>query len=151
MKRTALNTNYSVTVQSCDRENKTDEDRKKNKKYIHTAIVEQHLSAQPMHPLLHRRSPEICKTERQLSRATRRTLAQLRAQKCPLLKSYLFSIRAAEDPSCPLCGLGEHNTAHLFDCRQLPTELTPEDLWCQPAKVAELINGWETALAANNT
>ena len=151
MKCTAMNTNYSVTVQSCDRENRAEEDRKKNKKIIHTAIVEQHLSAQPMHPLINRKNPEVSETERQLPRATRRTLAQLRAQKCPLLRSYLFSIRAAEDPSCPLCGLGEHNTAHLFDCRQLPTELTPEDLWCQPVKAAELISGWEAALAANDT
>ena len=149
MKSTAIDTKYSLTVQSCDRENKNEEERRINRKIIHTTIVKQHLSARPTHPLLDRKPPDVDKTERQLPRAKRRTLAQLRAQKCPLLRSYLFSIRAAEDPSCPLCGLGEHNTAHLFNCQQIPTELTPEDLWCQPVQVAELISDWEAALAAD--
>ena len=81
----------------------------------------------------------------------RRTLAQLRAQKCPLLRSYLFSIGAAEVSSCPLCEQEEHNTAHLFSCKEMATELTPEDLWQRPDAVAELVGLWQQRLEANET
>ena len=93
--------------------------------------MEEYLHHMPLHPLLHAQPPDVCKTEEQLPRATRRTLAQLRAQKCPMLQHYLHSIGAAEDPRCPLCGHEEHTTAHLFVCPNIETQLTPVDLWRQ--------------------
>ena len=113
---------------------------------LHTAIVQEHLSNIPQNALINARPPEISATERQLPRATRRTLAQLRAQKCPLLQEYLHSIGAAEVPSCPLCGLVEHDTRHLFQCEQMRTTLTPEDLWRRPVEVSELVDRWRTRL-----
>ena len=80
--------------------------------------------------------------------ATWRTLAQLRAQKCPMLQEYLHSIGAAEDPGCPLCGHRAHNTAHLFSCPSIHTDLSPQDLWRRPVLVADLLQEWQTALEA---
>ena len=120
---------------------------KTNKKNIHTLTVKQHRENTPIHPLIHRRPPDVARSEEQLPRSTRRTLAQLRAQKCPLLQTYKHSIGAAEDPSCPLCGQEEHNTAHLFRCRQLATELQPIDLWQRPKLVAELVEEWKANIS----
>ena len=80
----------------------------------------------------------------------RRTLAQLRAQKCPLLQEYLHSIDAAEDQSCPLCGYEAHNVAHLFQCPLIPTELTVQDLWVRPVPAAGLLRQWQEALEAED-
>ena len=147
MKRTAFDTSYVMTVHNCDKEGEEYKERKRNKKTLHTTIVQEHLRTIPIHPLINICPPEVSGTERQLPRATRRTLAQLRAQKSPLLQAWKFSIGAAEDPSCPLCGLGEHNTAHLFSCTRVQTDLTPIDLWRRPCQVSELLQVWQTELA----
>ena len=88
----------------------------------------------------------INKKKEQLPRATRRTLAQLRAGKCPLLKAYLCNIGAAEQPNCPLCNHDQHSTQHLFECREVPTSLTLIDLWHRPTEVAELVGRSRTLL-----
>ena len=85
-------------MHGCDREGKETEERIKNKK-IHTEIVKKVLEQEQIHPLIQQKAPDVNKTEEQLPRATRRTLAQLRAGKCPLLKAYLHSIEAKEDPN----------------------------------------------------
>ena len=139
-------TQHVTVVHGCEKEGE-EEERKKNQKAIHTAIVREHIQNQPINPLINAHPPDISITERQLPRATRRTLAQLRAQKCPMLQEYLHSIGAAEDPRCPLCGHDGHNTAHLFSCPEMQTELTPIDLWRHPVLVAELLQEWQTALA----
>ena len=86
--------------------------------------------------------------ERELPRTMRRTLAQLRALKGPLLRAWQHDVGAAEDPSCPLCVLGAHTTEHLFNCPNIRTELTPEDLWRCPVQAAELVQQWQAALEA---
>ena len=86
--------------------------------------------------------------ERELPRTMRRTLAQLRALKGPLLRAWQHDVGAAEDPSCPLCGLGAHTTEHLFTCPNIDTDLTPADLWRRPVLAAELIQRWQDALEA---
>ncbi|MEL7523123.1 MAG: hypothetical protein AAGJ80_16170, partial [Cyanobacteria bacterium J06553_1] len=139
MKRTAFDTNYVTVVHGCEREGEEEKERRKNQKAIHTAIVQEHILNQPNNPLINAHPPDISTTEKQLPRATRRTLAQLRAQKCPMLQEYLHSIGAAEDPRCPLCGHDGHNTAHLFSCPEVQTELMPIDLWYRPVLVAELL------------
>ena len=135
-------------VHGCDREDREEEERIRNKKKIHTEIVKKVLKEQQIHPLIQQQAPDVNKTEEQLPRATRRTLAQLRAGKCPLLKAYLHSIEAEENPNCPLCGQREHTTRHLFECSMVPTTLTPEDLWHRPTMVAELVGEWQAALGA---
>ena len=148
MKGTALHTACVTVVHSCDPEGEEEKQRERNKRTLHTAIVQNHLQQAPEIPLIQTKAPEISSTERSLPRETRRTLAQLRAGKCPLLKGYLHRIGAEEDPSCPLCGHPEHNTAHIFECPTLPTELTPVHLWRTPADVADLLERWKTALGA---
>ena len=147
MKCTAQSSNYCTTLSSCDPEGATETQVKTNKKNIHTLTVKQYLENTVIHPLINRRPPDVARSEEQLPRSTRRTLAQLRAQKCPLLQAYKHSIGAAEDPSCPLCGQEEHNTAHLFGCRQLETELQPIDLWQRPELAAELVEDWRTRIS----
>ena len=148
MKRTALQTLNSTIVHSCDNNEDTEKQRKRNKQTIHTAIVQTHLADQPDHPLLQAQPPEISKEEMTLSRETRRRLAQLRARKCPLLQQYLHNLGGADDPSCPLCGHDPHDTPHIFECPRVPTELTPIHLWRSPAEVADLLERWKTALGA---
>ena len=101
------------------------------KKIIHTQAVQQHLATIPDNSILHRRPPDIDETEKQLTRKTQRTLAQLRANKSPFLLSYLNHIDPTSHPSplCPLCEVAEHNTTHLFECPHVPTVLDPDSLW----------------------
>ena len=75
-------------------------------------------------------------------------MAQLRANKSLVLASYLNHIDPTSNPSptCPLCRMAEHNTAHLFNCPQMPTILDPESLWSNPAEVANLLDSWTAAL-----
>ena len=145
MRTIAQSTDYSMIVHSCDNKDPQN-DRRTNKKTLHTESVKQHLANAAVCDLIGRPPPQVHGSEQQLPRATRRTLAQLRARKCPLLQTYMFNIRAAEVPSCPLCGHMEHDTAHLFNCSELPTELVPLDLWLRPVQVAELIDQWQSRL-----
>ena len=85
-----------------------------------------------------------------LSRETRRTLAQLRTNKSPLLVSYLFSIGDPRHPSplCPLCLMHDHISSHLFECKSLPTSLSSLDLWTNPDKVEPFLATWGERLLA---
>ena len=85
-----------------------------------------------------------------LSRETRRTLAQLRTNKSPLLVSYLFSIGDPRHPSplCPLCLMHDHTSSHLFECKSLPTSLSSLDLWTNPDKVEPFLATWGERLLA---
>ena len=147
MKGTAFETAHRTVVHSCANEGEQEKERERNKKRIHTTIVEQHLKEIPINPLINAKPPPIHKSEETLSRDTRRTLAQLRARKSPMLQEYLHNIGAAESPDCPLCEQERHTTAHLFSCQAKPTTLTPEDLWRRPVLVAALIEEWRAAMA----
>ena len=125
---------------------KEDKQRERNKRVIHTEIVQRHIDNLQINPLIQIKSPKINNNEMLLPRGVRRTLAQLRAYKCPLLQSYLHNIGGGEDPSCPLCGHESHDTHHIFECPRVPTELTPIHLWRSPAEVADLLERWKTAL-----
>ena len=148
MKGTALLTAHVATVHSCDNQGEEEKQRERNRKILHTEIVKNHIENRPINPLIQMQSPEIHKTEMLLPRGTRRTLAQMRAHKCPLLQAYLHDIGGGEDPGCPMCGHERHDTQHLFECPQMPTELTPIHLWRSPAEVADLLERWKTALGA---
>ena len=64
---------------------------------------------------------------------TRRTLAQLRTNRSPFLKSYLHKVDAISHPSplCPLCNTHIRNTHHLFNCTYMRTTWSPLDLWTE--------------------
>ena len=123
MKVAAFDTTHVTLAYGCANEGEEEKERRKNKGRLHTAIVSKHLAETPIHPLINSKPPDVHKTEESLSREIRRTLAQLRAEKSPLLKDYLHNIGAEEDPNCPLCGQERHTTAHLFRCTQIPTDL----------------------------
>ena len=82
-----------------------------NLKLIHSHIVSNHLSQRPPNKVLQDQTPSVSPAERLLSRETRRTLAQIRTNKSPLLVSYLFSIG---DPRIP------HHFAHSAWCTITP-------------------------------
>ena len=97
--------------------------------------------------------PHTSSSEEILPRLTRRTLAQLRTNKSPFLKSYLHKVDAKTHPSplCPLCNIHTHDTHHLFNCTHIRTTLSPPDLWTDPAGVTALLARWTEKLAGGPT
>ena len=100
--------------------------------------------------VLQDQTPSVSPAELLLSRETRRTLAQLRTNKSPLLVAYLFSIGDPRHPSplCPLCLMHDHTSSHLFECKSLPTSLSSLDLWTNPDKVEPFLATWGERLLA---
>ena len=76
--------------------------------------------------------PHISSSGEILPCITRRTLAQLRTNKSPFLKSYVHKVDAKTHPSplCPLCkcNIHTHDTHHIFNCTHIRTTLSPLDL-----------------------
>ena len=128
--------------------NATEETIKENIKSIHSHHVAIHLHGQPINKVLNQPAPSIHKSEEALDHSTRRTLAQLRTNKSPLLLSYLHKIDSGSHPTpgCPLCGHENHDTVHLFQCPALPTSLVPDALWSNPAAAGRLVAEWRGAL-----
>ena len=122
---------------------------KTNMRHIHTSIVSRHLATRGNNKILRTPPPHISRTEERLPRFTRRTLAQLRTNKSPFLKSYLHKVEAKTHPSplCPLCNIHTHDTYHLFNCTHLHTPLSPLDLLTNPARVTALLVRWTEKLA----
>ena len=140
--------NYTLEIKT-DPNTVTDEDINTNMKTIHTALVQKHLDNRQPNKIINRIAPKISTNEKSLPRKTRRTLAQLRDNKSPILLSYLNKIDPFTYPSplCPLCKKQNHDTTHLFNCPLLPTNLVPMDLWLAPERVAALLAAWERVLS----
>ena len=115
---------------------------------VYTSIVSRHPATRGNNKILHRPT-HISSSEERLPRLTRRTLAQLRTNKSPFLKSYLHEVDAKTHPSplCPLCNINTHDTHHLFNCTHIRTTLSPLDLWTDPAGVIALLARWTEKLA----
>ena len=114
---------------------------------IHTSIVSMHLATRGNNNIL--RTPHISRSEEILHRLTGCTLAQLRTNKSPFLKSELHKVDAKShtSPLCLLCNTHTHDTHHLFNCSQIPTTLSPLDLWTDPTGVTALLaDGWRSWL-----
>ena len=113
-------------------------------------VFSNHLSQRPPNKVLQDQTPSVSPAELLLSRETRRTLAQLRTNKSPLLVSYIFSIGDPRHPSplCPLCLMHDHTSSHLFECKSLPTSLSSLDLWTNPDKVEPFLATWGERLLA---
>ena len=107
-------------------------------KTIHSLSVMETIRKQSDNQVLGEPAPEIHRSERELPRKTRTTLAQLRSGYSSHLKSYLFRINArdTDSDSCPDCGQSPHTTQHLFDCPTNPTTLTTRSLWDNPFDAA---------------
>ena len=128
----------------------TTTDIKTNMRYIHTYIVSMHLATRGnKQNTAHTTLPHIRSSEEILPRFTRRTLVQLRTNKSPFLKSYLYKVDTKTHPSplCPLCNIHTHNTHHLFNCSHIHTTLSPLELWTDPAGVTALLARWTEKLA----
>ena len=70
----------------------TSEEFRENFKHIHTAITSQYLSSRKSNKVTSTTSYDICLSEQTLPRHMRTKLAQLRANKSPLLQSYLHTV-----------------------------------------------------------
>ena len=150
-KQTIFDNNNNYTVNINTKSDLICEDLiQSNLKLIHSQIVSNHLSQRPPNKVLQDQTPSVSPAELLLSRETRRTLAQLRTNKSPLLVSYLFSIGDPRHPSplCPLCLMHDHTSSHLFECKSLPTSLSSLDLWTNPDKVEPFLATWGGRLLA---
>ena len=63
-------------------------------RHIHTFIVSRHPATRGNNIILRTPQPRIISSEEILPRLTRRTLAQVRTNKSPFLKSYLHKVDA---------------------------------------------------------
>ena len=138
LKNTIFNNGRYTTNIPTDPHTITTTDIKTNMRHIHTSIVSRHLATRGINKILRTPPPHISSSEEILPRLTRRTLAQLRKNKSPFLKSYSHKVDAKSHPS-PLCPLCKTHTHHLFNCTLIRTILSPLDLWTDPAGVTTLL------------
>ena len=104
-------------------------DRKATLQALHTAAVVKAVQCHEMNVVLDGRPPPISKSEKELTRKERSTLAQLRSGYCRLLG------RIKKDANldfCADCGTTPHDVKHLFVCPAHPTTLIPSDLGSRP-------------------
>ena len=118
-------------------------------RHILTSIVFRHLATRGNNKILRTPPPHTSSSEERLPCLTHRTLAQLRTNKSPFLKSYLHKVDAKthQSPLCPLCNIHTHDTHHLFNCIHIRTTLSPLDLWTDPDGVTALRARWTEKLA----
>ena len=133
MKKTILR--YEGEIEELCRSGKNHKERQKA---IHTREVGLTLANYPPNRVLYRKPPEINREEENLSRIVRTRLARLRSGFCRSLNSYLSRIDESVTNTCPLCNATPHDTAHLFNCPENPTDLEVIDLWTRPAQVAQV-------------
>ena len=89
-------------------------DIKTNMRHIHTSIVSRHLATRGNNKILRTPPPHNSSSEEILPRLTRRTLAQLRSNKSPFLKSYFHKVDAKTHPS-PVCpSVTSTHTTHII-------------------------------------
>ena len=149
LKNTIYNNGRYTTNIPTDPHTVTTTDIKTNMRHIHTSIVSRHLATRGNNKILRTSPPHTSSSEEILPRLIRRTLAQLRTNKSPFLKSYLHKVNTKTHPSplCPLCNIHTHDTHHLFNCTHKRTTLSPLDLWTDPAGVTALLARWTEKLA----
>ena len=86
-----------------------------------------HLATRGNNKILRTHPQHLSSSEEILPRLTCRTLAQLRRNKSPFLKSYLHKVDAKSHPAplCPPpCNTHTHDTHHLFNCIHIHTTLS---------------------------
>ena len=116
------------------------DDLKAKIKVIHTTGVQKALAQYPPNKVLNATPPEVNKEEANLPRFTRSRLSQLRSGYCRTLNSYMSRINSNIDDCCPLCNNSPHNTNHLFNCPNNPTNLNILSLWTQPKQAADFLS-----------
>ena len=143
-KNTFNNINYTTNIDTHP-DTATQQQISANSTQIHTSIVQTHLLQRNHNKLIHQHAPKISLSELSLPRETRRTHAQFRTTKSPILISYLHKVDETYHPSplCPLCKTHPHTTDHLFNCTHLYTSNNILDLWMSPERVVR----WKIRLA----
>ena len=125
MKATILYTNKHTNI-IISKQNIATEKRKKKLKYIHTTTITLECLSSRKNKVTNTTPYEIYLSEQTLPRYMRTKVAQLRANKSPLLQSYLHTVNPdTYMPQCPRCFSHTHGTNHLFNCSQLPTQHNP--------------------------
>ena len=119
------NTNYTTNRDTIP-DTTTLQTVKNDMKRKHTEIVQSRLQTRTNNTVINGTSPKINAQEQTRPRYTRRTLAQLRANKCLLLIEYLHKISPDTHPTpmCPLYNAHTHNTNHLSTCQHRATHYT---------------------------
>ena len=111
---------------------------------VHTSIVYRHLATRGNNKILRVPLPYISRSQEILPLLTRHTLAQLRTNKSPFLKSYLHKVYAK---FITLHNTHIHNTHHLFNHTHIRTILSSLDLWTEPVRVTALLARWTEKVA----
>ena len=127
----------------------TPKECRENLKHIYTTITSQYLSSKKYNKVTNTTPYEIHLSEQTLPRHMRTKLAKLRANKSLLLQSYIHAVNPETYTSrCPLHLSHTHDTNHLFNCSQPPTQHKITSLWKKPLEAAEVIQEWESKLAS---
>ena len=88
--------------------------------HIHTSIISRHLDTKGNNKILRTTPPHIISSEEILSRLTRRTLAQLRTNKSPYLKSYVHKVDAKITSITTMAHLDHSHTQHTSSLQLHP-------------------------------
>ena len=113
----------------------------KHSYFPYTSIVSWRLAIRGNNNILCTPPPQIISSEDILPRLTRRTLARLRTNQSPFLKSYLHKVDTKSHTSslCPHYNTHTHDTHHLFNCTHIRSTLSPLDLWTESSPLARLM------------
>ena len=96
------------------------EECRKKLKHIHTTSTPQYLSSRKNNKVTNTTPYNIHLSKQTLQSYMCTKLAQLRANKSPLLQSYLHTVNPETFmPQYPLCFSHTHDTNHLFNTRSL--------------------------------
>ena len=106
-----------------------------NSQSRHTDAAQNSIDNYKNNLVLNRKPPEINPEELKLTRKERSELARLRSG----YNFYLNKIDNQVQDGCPLCAISPHDTAHLFNCGEIPKTLSVIDLWANPVKVAKFL------------
>ena len=114
MRKTILNNLPNISLRDGEQ---VERNYKKRLKKIHDEAHADCRNKYPVNKVLNTRPPAInVKEEREMTRTTRSTLAQLRSGYSPFLQSYLARIDDGKSPTCTDCNQEDHTTVHIFNC-----------------------------------
>lgn len=138
------NSGFTYDLHLCNNRDSSLQELRRIKQTIHTQLVADYLSNCRPNPIINMQAPPVNPSELLLERDERRLLCQIRANKSPFLQEYLNKINPVQHPSslCHKCNDAVHDSAHLFSCSFVATELEPVDLWSRPAEVMALLREW---------
>ena len=101
----------------------TPEECRENLKHIHTTITSQYLNSRKTIKVINTTCYGSHSSEQTLPCYMHTKLALLRANKSPLLQSYLHIVNSdTYSPQYPLCLTHTCDTNHLFNYSQVPTQ-----------------------------